>query len=81
MISAAPSAGEQSNGYLHGGLIIDFIGQGAPPPSHPVNQSYVILIPRSRGPDIQVATRVHGCGDPGPAVDHARTSGLETRSG
>lgn len=27
--SAAPSAGELSNGYLHGGLIVDFIGQGA----------------------------------------------------
>lgn len=80
MISAAPSAGEQSNGYLHGGLIIDFIGQGVLP-SYPMSRSCVILIPSSRGPDIQVATCVHGRCDPGPSVDHARARGLEARSG
>lgn len=30
VLGAAPSAGELSNGYLHGGFIIDFIGQEGP---------------------------------------------------
>ncbi|KAH0608973.1 uncharacterized protein H6S33_001201 [Morchella sextelata] len=30
ILGAAPSAGELSNGYLHGGFIIDFIGQEGP---------------------------------------------------
>ncbi|RPA96157.1 DUF1746-domain-containing protein [Choiromyces venosus 120613-1] len=30
IIASAPSAGELTNGYLHGGLIIDFIGQEGP---------------------------------------------------
>ena len=28
IIGAAPEAGEATGGWLHGGLIIDFIGQG-----------------------------------------------------
>lgn len=30
MLSPAPSAGEDTRGYLHGGLMIDFIGQQGP---------------------------------------------------
>jgi hypothetical protein len=27
VLASAPSAGELTNGYLHGGLLIDFIGE------------------------------------------------------
>ena len=32
LLSAAPSAGEETREYLHGGLLIDFIGQHGPSP-------------------------------------------------
>jgi len=62
LLFSVPSAGEPTQGYLHGGLLIDFIGQRNPPKKEcGVN---------GRRPDESITAVVCGCSDINTAIDN-----------
>ena len=63
LLFSVPSAGEPTQGYLHGGILIDFIGQRTPnPKSNTIN---------NRRPDESNTVVGCGCRDTSTAIDNA----------
>lgn len=78
VIASAPSAGELTNGYLHGGLIIDFIGQGKLRFLAPTRDS-LSNFGACRGPNIEMAAGIYGFRHTIPTTSDAHSHRCETR--
>ena len=63
LLFSVPSAGEPTQGYLHGGLLIDFIGQRNPPSK---KESGV----NGRRTHESITVVVCGCSDINTAIDN-----------